>query len=128
MAEKTAKKKVEKKEKPKEAKEEKKKEVVEKEAPKKTEKPEAKEKAKETESKTYVIPLKKAFGSFRSKRAKHASKTLKEFLQRHIKKGEIKIDASVNDFLHSKGKCHIPRRIKVNAVKEGDKTTVKLAE
>lgn len=94
--------------------------------PKKTE---VKEKTKETEVlRTYVIPLRQVFRGFRTRRAKHASKVVKDFIQKHLKTDEINIDPSVGEFLHSKGKCSIPRRVKVVVSKGEDKTIVRLAE
>jgi len=95
----------------------------------KAEKQPAKEKKEEkTEpSKTYVIPLDKAFWACRTRRAKSASKVVRAFLQRHIAE-EVKIDSSVNEFIHSRGKCHIPRKVKVAVSKQADKTVVSLAK
>jgi large subunit ribosomal protein L31e len=95
----------------------------------KPEKPAAKDKKEEkaAPSKTYVIPLDRAFSGCRTRRAKSAVRILREFLRRHVPE-EAKIDSSVNEFINSRGRCSIPRRVKVVVSKEADKMLVKLAE
>jgi large subunit ribosomal protein L31e len=104
--------------------------AVKHEAHEKAEKTEAKaKKPKESvePSKTYVISLRDAFVGFRSRRAKRASKVVKEFLAKHVKT-EVKIAPDVNEFILAGGRRSIPRKIKVIVSKEGDRTTAKLAE
>ncbi len=69
----------------------------------------------------YVIPLKKKrFKS--SKAAPHGIKTVKKYLTRHMKveQDKIWIDDSLNNAIWSKGKYHIPSKIRVKAVKFDD--------
>lgn len=94
----------------------------------KTKKTEAEKKPEEQKNaRTYVIPLRGAFRGLRTRRAKRASRIVVEFIKKHSKTDEPKIDPSVIQFIHSRGKANIPRSVKVTASKEGDKTTVKLA-
>jgi len=69
----------------------------------------------------YVIPLKK--NNYRSSMAApYAVKKVKSFLTRHMKVEDDKIwiDDSLNNALWSRGKFHIPTKIRVKAVKFED--------
>ncbi|MCK9152456.1 50S ribosomal protein L31e [Methanobacterium alcaliphilum] len=77
----------------------------------------------------YVIPLRKAKDVPRTIRAPKSVRIVKEFLQKHMKSEEIKLDASVNEKLWERGIQKIPSKIKVKAVKEEDgSVAVTLAE
>lgn len=69
----------------------------------------------------YVIPLKK--NTYRtSVAAPYAVKTVKTFLTKHMKVEDDKvwIDDSLNNALWSRGKFHMPTKIRVKAVKFDD--------
>ncbi|HIE34327.1 MAG TPA: 50S ribosomal protein L31e [Candidatus Altiarchaeales archaeon] len=66
----------------------------------------------------YTIPLKRAFG--REKRGKNALLIVKEFLKKHTKAEDIKLDPSVSEYIWSKGIKKIPRKIRVKIRKEED--------
>jgi large subunit ribosomal protein L31e len=68
----------------------------------------------------YVIPLRKVKNVPRTIRAPKAIRVVKEYLQKHMKAEEIKLDASVNEKIWERGIQKIPPKIKVKAVKEED--------
>jgi large subunit ribosomal protein L31e len=77
----------------------------------------------------YVIPLRKVKEAPRTVRAPKAVRVVKEFLEKHMKSEEIKLDASVNEKLWERGIQKIPPKIKVKAVKDEDgSVAVTLAE
>lgn len=77
----------------------------------------------------YVIPLRKVKDVPRTIRAPKAVRVVKEYLQKHMKAEEIKLDASVNEKIWERGIQKVPPKIKVKAVKEEDgSVAVTLAE
>jgi len=79
--------------------------------------------------KVYVIPLRKVKNVPRTIRAPRAIRQIKEFIKKHMKSDEVKLDASVNEKIWERGIQKIPPKIKVKAVKEEDGTVeVTLAE
>lgn len=72
------------------------------------------------EERIYTIPLIKAKSVPRTKRAKRAIKEIKEFLVRHMKANEVKIDSSLNEAVWERGIRKIPSKIRVKAVKMED--------
>ncbi|GAB4306532.1 MAG: 50S ribosomal protein L31e [Methanobacteriaceae archaeon] len=79
--------------------------------------------------KVYVIPLRKVKNVPRTIRAPRAIRQIKEFIKKHMKSDEVKLDASVNQKIWERGIQKIPPKIKVKAVKEDDGTVeVTLAE
>jgi large subunit ribosomal protein L31e len=76
---------------------------------------------------TYTIPLRDAKNVQRTIRAAKAIRVVQEFLKKHMKADDIKIDASVNEKIWERGIQKIPSKIKVKAVKNDDgvvKTTL----
>ena len=69
------------------------------------------------EEKIYTIRLMKAKMAPRTKRAKKAIKIIKEYLARHTKAENIKIDSSLNEAVWDRGLKKIPSKIRVKAVK-----------
>ena len=69
---------------------------------------------------TYTIPLRDAKNVQRTIRAAKAIRVVQEFLKKHMKAEEIKIDASVNEKIWERGIQKIPSKIKVKAVKDDD--------
>ena len=65
----------------------------------------------------YIIPLRKAKRKERSRRADAAIKIIKEFLRRHMKVEEVKLDNKINEFVWERGKHKIPSKVKVKAKK-----------
>ncbi len=72
------------------------------------------------EERIYTIPLIKAKSVPRIKRAKRAIKEIREFLARHMKVEEVKIDNSLNELVLERGIKKIPSKVKVKAVKIED--------
>jgi len=72
------------------------------------------------EERIYVIPLRLAKRAPRGKRAARAVKVVREFLRKHMKSQEIKLDAALNLRLWERGAEHIPPRVRVKAVKQDD--------
>jgi large subunit ribosomal protein L31e len=68
----------------------------------------------------YVIPLRKVKNVPRTIRSPRAIRFVKEFIGKHMKTEDIKIDASVNEKIWERGIQKIPPKIKVKAVKEED--------
>ncbi len=69
---------------------------------------------------TYTIPLRDVKNVKRTIRAAKAVRVVQEFLMKHMKAEEIKIDASVNEKIWERGIQKIPSKIKVKAVKDDD--------
>jgi large subunit ribosomal protein L31e len=76
----------------------------------------------------YIIPLRKAKRKPRSRRANAAIKVIKEFLQRHMKVENVKIDNKLNEFIWERGMHKIPSRVKVKAIKAENTVTATLFE
>jgi large subunit ribosomal protein L31e len=72
------------------------------------------------EEKVFTIPLREAFEKERQKRARNASKIVREFLIRHMKSEKIKIGKSINETIWKRGIYKPPRRLRVHAIKEED--------
>ncbi|MCX6695358.1 MAG: 50S ribosomal protein L31e [Candidatus Altiarchaeota archaeon] len=88
-----------------------------------------KEKKKdEVKEKVYNIPLGDAYNKHTTKRGIKAVKMVRDFLKRHTKKDDVKINPAINEFIWAQGRPKPPRSIKVKAVIEGDKVTADLAE
>lgn len=67
---------------------------------------------------TYTIPLRKVKSMKRTIRAPRAVREVKYFLTKHMKAEEVKIDASINEFIWERGLKKIPSKVKVKAVKD----------
>jgi large subunit ribosomal protein L31e len=72
----------------------------------------------------YIIPLKKAKRCPKSKRAKVAIRTLKEFVSKHLKAEKIKLDKKLNEKIWERGMENIPPKIKIKTSKLADGTIV----
>ena len=68
----------------------------------------------------YIIPLRDVKRVPRTIRSPKAVRLVREFLQRHMKSEEIKIDSSVNEKIWERGIQKVPPKIKVKATKEED--------
>jgi len=80
---------------------------------------------KKTLGKVYTIPLSDVYGQPWSKRARKATRMVREFLQKHTKK-EVKIAGDVNEAIWSRGMKHPPRKIRVNVETEDNIATARL--
>lgn len=78
------------------------------------------------EERIYTIPLREVFNAPRTRRANKAVKVVRDYLVRHMKAKEVKLDASVNEVLWARSREKPPRRIRVKAVKEDDVVTASL--
>jgi large subunit ribosomal protein L31e len=72
----------------------------------------------------YTIPLRDVKKVPRTKRSPRATRYVRDFIQRHMKSEDVKIDASVNEKIWERGIQKIPPRIKVKATKEEDGTVL----
>ncbi len=87
----------------------------------KVEKPEE----KKTLGKVYTIPLSDVYNQPWSKRARKATRMVREFLQKHTEK-EVKIAGDVNEAIWTRGMKHPPRKIRVNVEIEDNIATARL--
>ncbi|MBC7081156.1 MAG: 50S ribosomal protein L31e [Thermoplasmatales archaeon] len=72
------------------------------------------------EEKIYTVPLIKTKNFSRAKRAKIAMKEIREFLKKHTKNDNIKIDKSVNEVVWERGIKNPPSKIRLKVVKVDD--------
>lgn len=72
------------------------------------------------EERIYIIPLRKAKKAPHQRRARSAAKLVREFLERHMKSDEIKLDSKLNSKLWERGARSPPSKIRVRAVKQDD--------
>lgn len=72
------------------------------------------------EERIYVIPLREAKRVPRQRRAQRAAKLVREFLKKHMKSDEIKLDQGLNSKLWECGAKHPPSKIRVRVVKQDD--------
>lgn len=68
-------------------------------------------------TRVYIIPLRKAKIKPRVRRANAAVRIIQEYLIRHMKADEVKMDTSLNEAVWERGIHHIPSRVKVKATK-----------
>ena len=71
----------------------------------------------------YTIPLGKAYGAVRKRRAKRAVNLVKAFIIRHLKvedEADLSIDPALNEYLWTRGIEKPPRRVRVRATKDRD--------
>ena len=72
------------------------------------------------EERIYVIPLGDAKQAPHQRRARMAAKIVREFLRRHMKSDEVKLDLKLNRKVWERGAGHPPSSIRVRAVKQDD--------
>ncbi len=68
----------------------------------------------------YIIPLRDVKRVPRTIRSPKAVRLVREFLKKHMKAEDIKIDNSVNEKIWERGIQKVPPKIKVKATKEED--------
>jgi len=78
----------------------------------------------------YVVPLRAAYDTPRTRRSRKAVKMLRSFISRHMKAEEanVAISEGVNSLIWKRGIQKPPRKIKVRAVKSGDRVVVSLLD
>ncbi len=77
----------------------------------------------------YTIPLRDVKKVPRTKRSPKAVRYVKEFIKRHMKSDQIKLDFTVNEKIWERGIQKVPPKIKVKAIKDDDGSVmVTLAE
>lgn len=76
----------------------------------------------------YTIPLRDAYEGSRFNRARKAIRIVKEYLARHTKSDNVRLDPSINQDLWVRGIKKPPRRVKVKVMDEDGKLTATLAE
>ncbi|KYC54408.1 MAG: 50S ribosomal protein L31e [Candidatus Methanofastidiosum methylothiophilum] len=69
------------------------------------------------EERMYVVPLRKVKDAPRTQRAARATRVLKEFVEKHSKCENIKIDKQLNEKLWERGIESSPSKIKIRVVK-----------
>lgn len=72
------------------------------------------------EERIYIIPLREVKNVTFGKRTQRAVKIVQEFLKRHMKSDDIKLDQALNRKLWERGANKVPPRIRVRAVKKDD--------
>ncbi|MFA4907757.1 MAG: 50S ribosomal protein L31e [archaeon] len=74
----------------------------------------------------YVIPLRQAFNTPRSRRADKAIFLIREFVKKHTRANakDIAISNEVNEFVWKQSKFTIPRRVDAVLKKDGSRVTV----
>ncbi|MEM2917911.1 MAG: 50S ribosomal protein L31e [Candidatus Altiarchaeota archaeon] len=87
-----------------------------------------KEKSQKEDERVYMVPLGNAFQTPKTRRARKAINMIREFLKRHTKTENIKIDSSLNEKIWERGIKKPPRRIKVKVIKKDTETIASLAE
>ncbi|MDR2544917.1 MAG: 50S ribosomal protein L31e [Methanobrevibacter sp.] len=68
----------------------------------------------------YTIPLRKAKRVQRTIISPRAIREVQNFLKKHMKTEEVKLDKKVNEKIWERGIQKIPSKIKVKAVKDDD--------
>ena len=68
----------------------------------------------------YTIPLRNVKNVKRTIRAPRAIREVKNFLTKHMKAEEVKLDESINHVIWARGIQKIPSKITVKAVKDDD--------
>ncbi len=80
------------------------------------------------EERVYTVPFRKVKKASRKKRSAKAVKILKDFIQRHTKTEDIRIDSTLNEKIWEKGIENPPSKLRIRVKKEEDVATVYLAE
>jgi large subunit ribosomal protein L31e len=62
-------------------------------------------------TRTYVVPLRRAFEAPKYRRTKVAVRVIRDFAKRHMKATKVKLDEDLNEQLWSRGIGNPPRRI-----------------
>ena len=78
----------------------------------------------------YVIPLRGAYEGIRTKRSRKAIKIIRSFIAKHMKAEleDVIISQAVNSAIWKRGIQKPPRKIKIKAIKSGEKVSVMLLD
>lgn len=76
----------------------------------------------------YTIPLREVFDAPRPRRANKAVKVIREYVAKHTKADEVKIDASLNEAVWEHSREKPPRKVKVKVVTEEGVAVASLVE
>jgi large subunit ribosomal protein L31e len=77
----------------------------------------------------YTIPLRDVTNKVpTTKRAPRAIKKIREYLQKHMKSDNVKLDNSINEKVWERSLNKIPARVRVKAVKQDDVVIATLVE
>jgi large subunit ribosomal protein L31e len=77
----------------------------------------------------YTIPLRDVTNKVpTTKRAPRAIKKIREYLQKHMKSDNVKLDNSINEKVWERSLNKIPARVRVKVVKEDDVVIATLVE
>jgi len=68
----------------------------------------------------YIIPLREARRMPRWKRANGAIKDVRNYLAKHMKSADVKLDKGINEQIWSRGSTKPPSKIRVRAMKMED--------
>ncbi|MFQ5815759.1 MAG: 50S ribosomal protein L31e [Candidatus Hydrothermarchaeaceae archaeon] len=68
----------------------------------------------------YVINVRDALRAPRRKRAAKAIAYVRSFMEKRVKRGEVRIDPSLNEKLWGMGMEHVPHKLKVKVVEQED--------
>lgn len=80
-------------------------------------------------TRVYTINLGRAWITPEYRRTDRVVNMIREFAEKHMKSGEIKLDQDLNRQIWSRGKTNPPRKVRVKMVKdEDDVVTVSLYE
>ena len=72
-----------------------------------------------TLERVYTVPLRKEFRKVpRWQKTKKATKALKEFLQKHMKSSDVRLERELNENVWTHGIKNPPHKVKVTAVKD----------
>jgi len=71
-------------------------------------------------TRTYMVPLRRAFEAPQYRRSKVAIRVIREFTTRHMKATEVKIEEGVNEMIWSRGITNPPRRIRLEMERDED--------
>lgn len=83
----------------------------------------------ENVTRVYTINLGRAWLTPQHKRTDRVVNMIREFAQKHMKSGEVKLDQDLNRQIWARGKTNPPRKVRVKMVKdEDDVVTVSLYE
>jgi len=79
-------------------------------------------------TRTYVVPLRRAFEAPKYRRTKVAVRVIRDFAKRHMKATQVKLDEDLNELLWSRGIGNPPRRLSLLMDRDEDGlVSVKLA-
>jgi len=79
-------------------------------------------------SRTYVMPLRRAFEAPKYRRTKVAVRVIRDFAKRHMKATQVKLDEDLNELLWSRGIGNPPRRLSLLMDRDEDGlVSIKLA-